>query len=211
VQTVLDGPPSPAEQKGRDISGHQRPALRYVVLTVRWDCLMTSAPGRPSQSRAARQSRNRLRAILTPRRRRAGSGANEQAAPSGPLADRLSAFGYPPCVTRMIVLPGTRGSGANADGTSASGRTAPTIGFSRPDRNPLGEVREPEPVWLDRPPGGVARHRFGDHCNPNRRSHTGADVPGHPADALELTAVIGRGWLDQIVPARLPETAHAEC
>jgi hypothetical protein len=34
----------------------------------------------------------------------------------------------------MIVLPGTRWSGANVDGTSASGRTAPTIGFSRPDR-----------------------------------------------------------------------------
>jgi hypothetical protein len=34
----------------------------------------------------------------------------------------------------MIVLPDTRRSGVNADGTSASGRTAPTIGFSRPDR-----------------------------------------------------------------------------
>src|SRR5258708_22806016 len=49
-------------------------------------------------------------------------------------ADRLSAFGYPPWVTRMIVLPDTRRPGANADGASASGRTAPMIGFSRPDR-----------------------------------------------------------------------------
>jgi hypothetical protein len=30
----------------------------------------------------------------------------------------------------MIVLPGTRRLGANADGASASGRTAPMIGFS---------------------------------------------------------------------------------
>jgi hypothetical protein len=32
-------------------------------------------------------------------------------------------------------------------------------------------------------------------------------MPDHPAGALELTAVTGQGWLDQIVPARLPETA----
>jgi hypothetical protein len=40
--------------------------------------------------------------------------------------------GYPPSVIRMIVLPGVRRSGANAAGASASGRTAPTIGLSRP-------------------------------------------------------------------------------
>ena len=42
--------------------------------------------------------------------------------------------GKQPCVTLMIVLPGIRRLGANADGASASGRTAPLIGFSRPDR-----------------------------------------------------------------------------
>jgi hypothetical protein len=46
------------------------------------------------------------------------------------LAGWLFAFCYPLSVTRMIVLPGTRRSGANADGASASGRTAPTTGFS---------------------------------------------------------------------------------
>ena len=40
--------------------------------------------------------------------------------------------GYPPSMIRMIVLPGMRRSGANAAGASASGRTAPTIGLSRP-------------------------------------------------------------------------------
>jgi len=30
----------------------------------------------------------------------------------------------------------------------------------------------------------------------------GADVPDHPAGALELTAVTGQGWLDQIMPGR---------
>ncbi len=43
------------------------------------------------------------------------AGANEEAVRVGSLADRLSAFGYPPCVTRMIVLPGIRRSGANAE------------------------------------------------------------------------------------------------
>jgi hypothetical protein len=57
---------------------------------------------------------------------------SEQAARTGPLAVRLSAFGYPPSVTRMIVLPDTRRSGANADGASASGRTVPTVTVSRP-------------------------------------------------------------------------------
>jgi hypothetical protein len=27
-------------------------------------------------------------------------------------------------------------------------------------------------------------------------------MPDHPAGALELTAVTGQGWLDQIMPAR---------
>lgn len=38
-------------------------------------------------------------------------------------------------VTLMIVLPGTRRSRANAAGVSARGRTAPTMGLSRPSRS----------------------------------------------------------------------------
>src|SRR4051812_38668430 len=43
---------------------------------------------------------------------------------------------YQPSVTRMIVLPGTRGaSGPNAAGASARGRTATTLEASRPSRS----------------------------------------------------------------------------
>ena len=51
---------------------------------------------------------------------------------TGPPTHQIPAFRYSPSVTRMIVLPGIRRSGVNADGASASGRTAPMIGCSRP-------------------------------------------------------------------------------
>jgi Domain of unknown function DUF302 len=50
----------------------------------------------------------------------------------GPGAGLRPVTRYPPSVMRMIVLPGVRRSGANAAGVSASGRSAPTIGLSRP-------------------------------------------------------------------------------
>src|SRR5215813_515254 len=111
------GPTIESSSVAGNISGHQRLALHHVVLTVRWDCLMTYAPGRPRQSRPAEAESPPRESDPDPRRRGAESGANEQAAPTGLLADRFSAFRYPPSVTRMIVLPGTRRSGANADGT----------------------------------------------------------------------------------------------
>jgi len=75
----------------------------------------------------------------------------------------------------MIVLPGIRWPGVNADGASASGRTAPMIGRSRPP-HPLGEVRQPEPVRLDdkedRPAvGGSHLRRADDRDQRSARAH----------------------------------------
>src|SRR5215470_19952905 len=109
-------------------AGHQlssAPGPPHVVLAVRWDRLTTSAPARPSRSRAAEVESPPRESDPDPAT--AGPARRERA---GRPDARLFAFGYLPCVIRMIVLPATRRSGANADGTSASGRTAPTIGFS---------------------------------------------------------------------------------
>ena len=62
---------------------------------------------------------------------------------------------------------------------------------------------------------GLARVSYGDGLHNDsllRRIQVlaVADVPDHPAGAPELTAVTGQDWLDQIMPARLPETAPTQ-
>lgn len=77
---------------------------------------------------------------------------------------------YPPSVMRMIVLPGVRRSGVNAAGASARGRTAPTIGLSRPSLS-LSACQVQEGVY-SRTQGGVAVR------GPARADHYGSHLAG---------------------------------